>query len=636
MYDLLKSIDDPADLRALDRRQLQPLADELRAYVLDSVSQTGGHLSSNLGTVELTIALHYVFDTPSDRIVWDVGHQTYPHKILTGRREQMPGLRQLGGISGFPRRAESAYDTFGTAHSSTSISAALGMAVANKLQGDNRYSIAVIGDGAMTAGMAFEAMNNAGVADDLPLLVILNDNDMSISPPVGALNRHLARLMSGRFYAAARAGVERVLRAAPPVLDLARKLEEHAKGMIVPATLFEEFGFNYIGPIDGHDLESLIPTLQNIKELRGPQFLHVVTKKGQGYKLAEADPVLYHGPGKFNPAEGIKPSTAPSKKTYTQVFGEWLCDAAAQDSRVVGITPAMREGSGMVEFEKRFPDRYFDVGIAEQHAVTFAGGLAADGMKPVVAIYSTFLQRAYDQLIHDVALQNLPVVFAIDRAGLVGADGATHAGNYDLAFLRCIPNMTVMAASDENECRQMLYTALQQPNPTAVRYPRGAGTGVATVRQMTALPVGKGEIRRESSQKLGSGKRIAICAFGTMVAPSLAAADELDLTVANMRFVKPVDADLLRELAATHDAIVTIEEGSIMGGAGSACVEALLASGVVKPVLQLGLPDVFIDHGDPARLLASVGLDAAGIARSIRERFLTAVESAGKLTKRVA
>ncbi|GAB5095343.1 MULTISPECIES: 1-deoxy-D-xylulose-5-phosphate synthase [unclassified Caballeronia] len=638
MYDLLKTIDDPADLRALDRRQLQPLADELRAYVLDSVSQTGGHLSSNLGTVELTIALHYVFDTPNDRIVWDVGHQTYPHKILTGRRDQMHSLRQLNGISGFPRRSESEYDTFGTAHSSTSISAALGMAIANKLQGDNRYSIAVIGDGAMTAGMAFEAMNNAGVADDVPLLVILNDNDMSISPPVGALNRHLARLMSGRFYAAARAGVERVLRVAPPMLDLARKLEEHAKGMIVPATLFEEFGFNYIGPIDGHDLDSLIPTLQNIKELRGPQFLHVVTKKGQGYKLAEADPVLYHGPGKFNPAEGIKPSTAPSKKTYTQVFGEWLCDAAAQDSRVVAITPAMREGSGMVEFEKRFPDRYYDVGIAEQHAVTFAGGLAADGMKPVVAIYSTFLQRAYDQLIHDVALQNLPVVFAIDRAGLVGADGATHAGNYDLAFLRCIPNMTVMAASDENECRQMLYTALQQPNPTAVRYPRGAGTGVATVKQMTAIPLGKGEVRRESSQKLGSGKRIAVLAFGTMVAPSLVAAEELDLTVANMRFVKPVDADLLRELAATHDALVTIEEGAIMGGAGSACVEALLASSVVKPVLQLGLPDVFIDHGDPAKLLASVGLDGAGIAKSIRERFLNAVVSAqpGKLEKRVA
>ncbi|WP_345815436.1 1-deoxy-D-xylulose-5-phosphate synthase [Paraburkholderia sp. PREW-6R] len=634
MYDLLKTIDDPAALRRLDRRQLQPLADELRAFVLDSVSQTGGHLSSNLGTVELTIALHYVFDTPHDRIVWDVGHQTYPHKILTGRRDQMHSLRQLGGISGFPKRDESEYDTFGTAHSSTSISAALGMAIASKLQGENRMGIAVIGDGAMTAGMAFEAMNNAGVEDDVPLLVILNDNDMSISPPVGALNRHLARLMSGRFYAAARAGVERVLRVAPPMLDLARKFEEHAKGMIVPATLFEEFGFNYIGPIDGHDLDSLIPTLQNIKELRGPQFLHVVTKKGQGYKLAEADPVLYHGPGKFNPAEGIKPATTTSKKTYTQVFGEWLCDAAELDARVVGITPAMREGSGMVEFEKRFPERYFDVGIAEQHAVTFAGGLAADGMKPVVAIYSTFLQRAYDQLIHDVALQNLPVVFAIDRAGLVGADGATHAGAYDLAFLRCIPNMTVMAASDENECRQMLYTALQQPNPTAVRYPRGAGTGVATVKQMTALPVGKGEIRRETSQP--AGKRIAILAFGTMVAPSLAAAEQLDATVANMRFVKPLDADLVRQLAETHDAIVTVEEGCVMGGAGSACVEALLESGVMRPVLQLGLPDRFIDHGDPAKLLSACGLDAAGIAQSIRERFLASGASGAQSVKRVA
>ena len=632
MYDLLKTIDDPADLRRLDRRQLKPLADELRAYVLDSVSQTGGHLSSNLGTVELTIALHYVFDTPHDRIVWDVGHQTYPHKILTGRRERMPTLRQRGGISGFPRRSESQYDTFGTAHSSTSISAALGMAIGSKLEGIDRFSIAVIGDGAMTAGMAFEAMNNAGVCDDLPLLVILNDNDMSISPPVGALNRHLARLMSGRFYAAARAGVERVLRVAPPVLELARKLEEHAKGMVVPATLFEEFGFNYIGPIDGHDLDSLIPTLQNIRELRGPQFLHVVTKKGQGYKLAEADPVLYHGPGKFNPAEGIKPSTAPSKKTYTQVFGEWLCDAAELDSRVVGITPAMREGSGMVEFEKRFPDRYFDVGIAEQHAVTFAGGLATEGLKPVVAIYSTFLQRAYDQLIHDVALQNLPVVFAIDRAGLVGADGATHAGAYDLAFLRCVPNMTVMAPADENESRQMLYTALQQPNPTAVRYPRGAGTGVATVKQMTALPVGRGEIRRQSTAPKGS--RIAILAFGTMVAPSLVAAEALDATVANMRFVKPVDAELIRELAQTHDALVTVEEGCIMGGAGSACVESLLANGVVRPVLQLGLPDSFIDHGDPAKLLAECGLDGAGIERSIRARFF---EPAAKLAaQRVA
>ena len=631
MYDLLKTIDDPADLRRLDRRQLKPLADELRAFVLDSVSQTGGHLSSNLGTVELTIALHYVFDTPHDRIVWDVGHQTYPHKILTGRRDRMHTLRQRGGISGFPRRVESEYDTFGTAHSSTSISAALGMAIGSKLEGEDRFSIAVIGDGAMTAGMAFEAMNNAGVCDDLPFLVILNDNDMSISPPVGALNRHLARLMSGRFYAAARAGVERVLRVAPPMLELARKLEEHAKGMVVPATLFEEFGFNYIGPIDGHDLDSLIPTLQNIRELRGPQFLHVVTKKGQGYKLAEADPVLYHGPGKFNPAEGIKPSTAPSKKTYTQVFGEWLCDAAELDSRVVGITPAMREGSGLVEFEKRFPDRYFDVGIAEQHAVTFAGGMAVEGMKPVVAIYSTFLQRGYDQLIHDVALQNLPVVFAIDRAGLVGADGATHAGAYDLAFLRCIPNMTVMAPADENECRQMLYTALQQPNPTAVRYPRGAGAGVATVKQMTALPVGRGEIRRQSTA--GKGSRIAILAFGTMVAPSLVAAEALDATVANMRFVKPIDAKLLVELAQTHDVLVTVEEGCVMGGAGSACVESLLANGVVRPVLQLGLPDGFIDHGDPAKLLSECGLDGAGIEKSIRARFL---EPAAKLAQRVA
>jgi 1-deoxy-D-xylulose-5-phosphate synthase len=631
MYDLLKTIDDPADLRRLDRRQLKPLADELRAFVLDSVSQTGGHLSSNLGTVELTIALHYVFDTPHDRIVWDVGHQTYPHKILTGRRDRMHTLRQRGGISGFPRRVESEYDTFGTAHSSTSISAALGMAIGSKLEGEDRFSIAVIGDGAMTAGMAFEAMNNAGVCDDLPFLVILNDNDMSISPPVGALNRHLARLMSGRFYAAARAGVERVLRVAPPMLELARKLEEHAKGMVVPATLFEEFGFNYIGPIDGHDLDSLIPTLQNIRELRGPQFLHVVTKKGQGYKLAEADPVLYHGPGKFNPAEGIKPSTAPSKKTYTQVFGEWLCDAAELDSRVVGITPAMREGSGLVEFEKRFPDRYFDVGIAEQHAVTFAGGMAVEGMKPVVAIYSTFLQRGYDQLIHDVALQNLPVVFAIDRAGLVGADGATHAGAYDLAFLRCIPNMTVMAPADENECRQMLYTALQQPNPTAVRYPRGAGAGVATVKQMTALPVGRGEIRRQSTA--GKGSRIAILAFGTMVAPSLVAAEALDATVANMRFVKPIDAELLVELAQTHDVLVTVEEGCVMGGAGSACVESLLANGVVRPVLQLGLPDGFIDHGDPAKLLSECGLDGAGIEKSIRARFL---EPAAKLAQRVA
>ncbi|WP_334189608.1 1-deoxy-D-xylulose-5-phosphate synthase [Noviherbaspirillum sp.] len=608
---LLKKIDLPADLRKLPRTQLKPLADELRAYLLDSVSKTGGHLSSNLGTVELTIALHYVFNTPEDRIVWDVGHQTYPHKILTGRRDRMNTLRQLNGISGFPRRIESEYDTFGTAHSSTSISAALGMALAARTKGETRHAIAVIGDGAMTAGMAFEAMNNAGVYNDINLLVILNDNDMSISPPVGALNRYLARLMSGKFYAAAKNVGKSVLPG--PMLELAKRFEEHAKGMVVPATMFEEFGFNYIGPIDGHDLDSLVPTLQNLKNLKGPQFLHVVTKKGQGYKLAEADPVLYHGPGKFNPAEGIKPAAA-GKQTYTQVFGNWLCDMAAQDRRLVGITPAMREGSGMVEFEQRFPDRYYDVGIAEQHAVTFAAGLACEGLKPVLAIYSTFLQRGYDQLIHDVALQNLDVTFALDRSGLVGADGATHAGNYDIAYLRCIPNMVVMAASDENECRQMLSTAFQYNGPAAVRYPRGAGIGAAIEPELRTLPIGRGEIRKE-------GKEIAILAFGTMLAPSLTAAEELNATVANMRFVKPLDVELVKRLAQTHDALVTVEEGAIMGGAGSAVAEALAEAGIVKPILHLGLPDRFIDHGDTAQLLAGCGLDAKGIAASIRQRF---------------
>ena len=608
---LLNTIDLPADLRKLPRHQLKPLADELRTFVLESVSKTGGHLSSNLGTVELTIALHYVFNTPEDRIVWDVGHQTYPHKILTGRRERMHTLRQLNGVSGFPRRDESEYDTFGTAHSSTSISAALGMALAAKTKGEDRHAIAVIGDGAMTAGMAFEALNNAGVHDDIKLLVILNDNDMSISPPVGALNRYLARLMSGKFYAAAKTVGKSVLPA--PMLEFAKRFEEHAKGMVVPATLFEEFGFNYIGPIDGHDLESLIPTLQNLKHLKGPQFLHVVTKKGQGYKLAEADPVLYHGPGKFNPAEGIKPS-APGKKTYTQVFGDWLCDMAAVDGKLVGITPAMREGSGMVQFEQRFPDRYYDVGIAEQHAVTFAAGMACEGLKPVVAIYSTFLQRAYDQLIHDVALQNLDVTFALDRAGLVGADGATHAGNYDIAYLRCIPNMVVMAAADENECRQMLSTGYQYPGPAAVRYPRGAGVGAAIEPSLQTLPLGKGEIRRQ-------GQRFAILAFGTMLAPSLAAADELDATVANMRFIKPLDKELVVRLVQEHEAIVTVEEGCVMGGAGAAVAEALAEAGIVKPILHLGLPDRFIDHGDVAQLLAACGLDAQGIAASIRARF---------------
>jgi 1-deoxy-D-xylulose-5-phosphate synthase len=610
--DLLKKINSPADMRHLSRPQLHTLADELRKYVLDSVSKTGGHLSSNLGTVELTIALHYVFNTPEDRIVWDVGHQTYPHKILTGRRDQMPTLRQLDGISGFPRRSESEYDTFGTAHSSTSISAALGMALAAKTKGEkNRHAIAVIGDGAMTAGMAFEAMNNAGVHDDINLLVVLNDNDMSISPPVGALNRYLARLMSGKFYAAAKNVGKTMLPG--PMLELAKRFEEHAKGMVVPATMFEEFGFNYIGPIDGHDLESLIPTLQNLKKLSGPQFLHVVTRKGQGYKLAEADPVLYHGTGNFNPAEGIKPS-APGKKTYTQVFGDWLCDMAAADKRLVGITPAMREGSGMVKFEQSFPDRYYDVGIAEQHAVTFAAGLACEGLKPVVAIYSTFLQRGYDQLIHDVALQNLDVTFALDRAGLVGADGATHAGNYDLAYLRCIPNMVVMAASDENECRQMLSTGFHYPGPAAVRYPRGSGIGAKIDTALDTIELGKGEIRRE-------GKGIAILAFGTMVAPSLAAAEDLNATVANMRFIKPLDVELVKQLAANHDAIVTVEEGAIMGGAGAAVAEAMAAASIVKPLLNLGLPDKFIDQGDCAHLLAACGLDAKGIAASIRQRF---------------
>ncbi|WP_197387137.1 1-deoxy-D-xylulose-5-phosphate synthase [Ralstonia pseudosolanacearum] len=622
-YELLNTIDAPAELRRLDRRQLGTLADELRAFVLESVAQTGGHLSSNLGTVELTIALHYVFNTPDDRIVWDVGHQSYPHKILTGRREQMATLRQLDGISGFPRRSESQYDTFGTAHSSTSISAALGMALGAKTQGENRVAIAVIGDGAMSAGMAFEAMNNAGVYRNLPLVVVLNDNDMSISPPVGALNRYFARLMSGQFYAATKKGVEKLLSVAPPVLEFAKRFEEHAKGMLVPATMFEEFGFNYIGPIDGHDLESLVPTLQNIRQraLEGgrPQFLHVVTKKGQGYKLAEADPILYHGPGKFNPQEGIKPAARPAKVSYTQVFGQWLCDMAAADKRLVGITPAMREGSGMVEFEQRFPDRYYDVGIAEQHAVTFAGGLACEGLKPVVAIYSTFLQRGYDQLIHDVALQNLPVVFALDRAGLVGADGATHAGAYDIAYLRCIPNMMVMVPADENECRQLLSTAFAQDCPTAVRYPRGAGTGVAVQPTLEPLPVGKAEVRRASTAP--AGQRVAILAFGSMVAPAAAAAERLDATVVNMRFVKPLDAACVLEMARTHDYVVTVEEGCVMGGAGSACLEALAAAGVATPVLQLGLPDRFVDHGDHAALLALCGLDANGILASIRERF---------------
>ncbi|MGY8904231.1 MAG: 1-deoxy-D-xylulose-5-phosphate synthase [Burkholderiales bacterium] len=610
---LLTAIASPADLRALPRAQLAALADELRAYVLGSVAKTGGHLSSNLGTVELTIALHYVFNTPHDRLVWDVGHQTYPHKILTGRRERMASLRQLNGLSGFPQRAESEYDAFGTAHSSTSISAALGMALASKIKGEQRHSVAIIGDGALSAGMAFEALNNAGVAD-CNLLVILNDNDMSISPPVGALNRYLAQLMSGKFYAAAKNVGKTVLQVAPPLLELAKRLEQQAKGMVVPATLFEKFGFNYIGPIDGHDFESLIPTLENIKKLSGPQFLHVVTKKGQGYKLAEADPVAYHGPGKFDPAVGLTAPATPPKTTFTQVFGQWLCDMAAQDQRLVGITPAMREGSGLVEFEKRFPNRYFDVGIAEQHAVTFAAGLACEGLKPVVAIYSTFLQRAYDQLIHDVAIQNLPVVFALDRAGIVGADGATHCGAYDIAYLRCIPNISIACPADENECRQLLTSAYQQNHPVAVRYPRGAGVGGALQTHLDALPFGKAEIRRQ-------GKAVAILAFGTLLQPALQVADKLDLTVVNMRWAKPLDIDLLLQVAGQHGALLTVEDGAVMGGAGSAVAQALADAGVLKPLLHMGLPDVFIEHGDPTKLMALQGLDAAGIEAALRARF---------------
>ncbi len=614
LTDLLDRIHSPADLKALDKRELRRLSDQLREFVLASVSRTGGHLSSNLGTVELTVALHYVYDTPHDRIIWDVGHQSYPHKILTGRKAAMSTLRQFGGISGFPRRSESEYDAFGTAHSSTSISAALGMAVASRNAGVSRQHIAVIGDGSMSAGIAFEAMNNAGVTPDMNLLVILNDNDMSISPPVGALNRYLARLMSGQFYAAAKNVGRSVLQHMPPVLELARRFEEHAKGMVTPATLFEEMGFNYVGPIDGHDLDSLIPTLQNMRALKGPQFLHVVTKKGQGYKLAEADPVLYHGPGKFDPAIGIQKPAAAPKTTYTQIFGTWLCDMAAQDARLVGITPAMREGSGMVEFERRFAKRYFDVGIAEQHAVTFAAGLACEGQKPVVAIYSTFLQRGYDQLIHDVALQNLDVTFALDRAGLVGADGATHAGNYDIAFMRCIPNMVVATPSDENETRLLLSTCYHYPGPAAVRYPRGAGVGALPQAELATVELGRGLMRRQ-------GKKIAILVFGTLLPAALKAAEALNLSVADMRFVKPLDLALVLELAASHAGLVTLEEGAIMGGAGSAVAEALAAAGVMCALLQLGLPDRFIDHGEQGALLASVGLDAAGIERAVRTRF---------------
>ncbi|MBL8523473.1 MAG: 1-deoxy-D-xylulose-5-phosphate synthase [Betaproteobacteria bacterium] len=619
-YPLLDTINDPADLRKLDRRDLSPLATELREFIVDSVSTTGGHFSSNLGTVELTIALHYVFNTPDDRLVWDVGHQTYGHKILTGRKGGMGRLRQKGGIAGFPRREESPYDTFGTAHSSTSISAALGMAVAARTAGIDRKAIAIIGDGAITAGMAFEAMNNVGREN---VIVILNDNDMSISESIGALNNYLAKLLSGRFYANTKKTAEKVLQHTPTFKEIAKRVEEHAKGMITPSTMFEEFGFNYVGPIDGHNVDVLVDTLNNLKKLDGPQFLHVVTRKGQGYKLAEDDPINYHGPSKFDPKIGIvKPAPAPDAKpkpSYTQIFGDWLCDMARADKRLIGITPAMREGSGLVKFSQQFPDRYFDVAIAEQHAVTFAAGLAADGMKPVLAIYSTFLQRGYDQLIHDVALQNLPVVFALDRGGLVGADGPTHHGAFDLSFLRCIPNMTVMTPADENECRQMLYTGFTLDNPSAIRYPRGTGPGVALQSEMTALPVGKGVVVREAKAKGYEGQRVAVLAFGAMVKPATDAGEDMNMTVANMRFVKPIDDELIFKLATTHDYLVTVEENVVMGGAGSAVAESLSAQNLTVPLLQLGLPDQFVEHGDPAVLLADCGLNREGIAKSVRE-----------------
>jgi 1-deoxy-D-xylulose-5-phosphate synthase len=610
MHPLLETIDFPAQLRQLERKQLPQLATELRAFLIDSVSQTGGHLSSNLGVVELSIALHYVFNTPDDRLVWDVGHQTYPHKILTGRREAMRGLRQAGGIAGFPRRAESEYDAFGTGHSSTSISAALGMAVAARQSSSARRAVAIIGDGAMSAGMAFEALNNAG-AMDANLLVILNDNDMSISPPVGALNNYLAKLLSGRVYDRMKRGTEKVLGAAPPLLQLARRAEEHVKGMVTPGTLFEEFGFNYIGPIDGHDLDVLVTTLTNIRQLEGPQFLHVITQKGHGFKPAEDNPGMFHGVGKFDPANGEALGRG-GKKTYTQVFGEWLVDMASKDERLIGVTPAMCDGSGMNQFAEQFPERYFDVGIAEQHALTFAAGLACDGMKPVVAIYSTFLQRAYDQLIHDIALQNLPVLLAIDRGGLVGADGPTHAGSFDISYLSCVPNMTLMCPADENECYRMLTTGFMLNSPAAVRYPRGCGPGTAVDATLQPIPIGQGEIRR-------SGKKVAILAFGSMLSPALQAGEQMDATVANMRFIKPLDEVLIRELASSHELLVTVEENAVTGGAGSAVAEVLQGK---VPLLQLGLPDRFIEHGMPDKLLADCGLDAAGIAAAI-EKVLT-------------
>jgi len=618
---LLETIGSPQDLRDCDPGQLPQLAHDLREYILKSVAKTGGHLSSNLGTVELSLALHYVLNTPEDRIIWDVGHQSYAHKILTGRREGMAKLRQFNGISGFPRRSESEFDAFGTAHSSTSISAALGMAVAAKTKGEDRTVVAVIGDGSMSAGMAFEAMNNAGVRKDVPLIVILNDNEMSISPAVGALNRYFAKLISSSAYAVTKRGLDRVLSYAPPLREFAKRLEGHAKGMVGPATIFEEFGFDYYGPIDGHDIHALVATLENINKLaktEGPQFLHIVTKKGKGYERAEADPIAYHGPSPFNIEVGIQPSK-PSKQTFTQVFGNWLCDMAAADERLIGITPAMREGSGLVEFERRFPARYHDVGIAEQHAVTFAAGIACEGLKPVVAIYSTFLQRGYDQLVHDVALQNLPVVFAIDRAGMVGADGATHAGAFDIAYLRCLPNMLVMTPANARECRDMLTTGFAFDGPSAIRYPRGSGQGPDAGTALEAMAIGKGQVER--SIQGSPSKRIAFICFGPMLYTAMEVAEAIDATVVNMRFVKPLDAELLKSIASSHDGIVLVEDSCVMGGAGSACLEYLAEQDISVSALQIGLPDQFTEHGDIPSLMELYGISAKQIEARVRTRF---------------
>jgi 1-deoxy-D-xylulose-5-phosphate synthase len=614
MPSLLAHIASPQDLKKLDRHQLPELAAELRAFLVESVAKTGGHLASNLGVVELTIALHYVFNTPEDRLVWDVGHQTYPHKILTGRRDAMVNLRNPSGIAGFPRRSESIYDTFGTGHSSTSISAALGMAIAARESGSDRRSVAIIGDGAMTAGMAFEALNNAGDMD-ANLLVILNDNDMSISNNVGALNNYLARLLSGRFYDSVRRSGKKMLDIVPPVKEFAKRAEEHAKGMVTPGTLFEEFGFNYIGPIDGHDLPALLDTLSNIRELKGMQFLHIVTQKGKGFTPAEDDPNKYHGVSKFDPCNGVSHSSS-TQKTYTQIFGDWLVDMADQDQNLIGITPAMCDGSGLNAFAEKYPQRYFDVGIAEQHALTFAAGMACDGLKPVVAIYSTFLQRAYDQLIHDIAIQQLDVLLAIDRAGLVGADGPTHAGSFDLSYLRCIPNLVIMAPSDENECRQMLTTGYKHQGPAAVRYPRGTGTGVVIDKTLTTIAIGKAEIKR-------TGKRVAILAFGSMLAASLTAGEALDATVVNMRFIKPLDNEMIANMSKQHDLIVTVEENAVMGGAGAAVMEALQSMSVTCSILCLGLPDVFIEHGVHETMLAECGLNAVAITEAVKKRLAT-------------